>query len=519
MAVRNYLFALLFSFIALSSKAQNQGVIPSISEIIFPAQPEIRNNFNLLYEIHLQDDSLQYPSFWYKIIFNKDCHFEFTLFPIDEQDRYDFFLYKIEENAQFCEAYASEKIVSLNDYKFHKTYEDQTQSAQFRASMLHIKPIPVKAGDAIYLEVLSRSGKDCGHIFDCRTSESSLVTKVYNDYCQNRIRMEKDSSQVVAEREEQLALEYLGNLFCLERKKAIAFTSIKLEGSARKIKQEDDFLSYSKLEKIVKKKPRKPAKKEVLVEVKSNPEEEIKSQPISFVDSILMERAKRKDSLLKQENTPVKSTRDLNRLAVDDDFKTVYQAGNNSQVTRLEVDKSLFALLEKDLENKRDEKTKEIAESYAAFKKIGRKNRSKKREASKALKQLKEERKELEDKLAQAKEKAREIDQLIASGGYAQGKRPVFQKQRQSQWEEPVYKIQIGAYKNKISPETFKGLAPVSEDPYEGGVRYSVGAFGKLQYAREAKNYVHEVGLKDAFIVAYFKGRRISLQEALVLEL
>ena len=66
----------IFSNIAV---AQNQSKSGSgeVAEIIIPTSADIRNNFNLLYEIHLSRDTIQTPSFWYKIIFSKNCSFEF----------------------------------------------------------------------------------------------------------------------------------------------------------------------------------------------------------------------------------------------------------------------------------------------------------------------------------------------------------------------------------------------------------------------------------------------------------
>jgi hypothetical protein len=49
-------------------------------------------------------------------------------------------------------------------------------------------------------------------------------------------------------------------------------------------------------------------------------------------------------------------------------------------------------------------------------------------------------------------------------------------------------------------------------------VRYSVGAFPKFDYAKQAKMHVVNIGLKDAFIVAYFNGKRVNINEALKLE-
>ena len=71
---------------------------------------------------------------------------------------------------------------------------------------------------------------------------------------------------------------------------------------------------------------------------------------------------------------------------------------------------------------------------------------------------------------------------------------------------------------NPVSPSLFKGLAPVFEEKYPGGVRYSAGAFAYLSDAREAKEYIKAMGLTDAFIVAYYKGKRIPIADAKIVE-
>src|SRR5690606_18535962 len=80
-----------------------------------------------------------------------------------------------------------------------------------------------------------------------------------------------------------------------------------------------------------------------------------------------------------------------------------------------------------------------------------------------------------------------------------------------------MYRIQVGAYKNAISEEIFKGISPIYGEPYEGGVRYSVGSFSRLEDAKEAKIYVVEKGLTDAFIIAYYNGKRLPVTAALKL--
>lgn len=126
--------------------------------MIIPAAANIQNNFNLFYEIHLPQEGISIPSFWYKIIFSKDCSFEFTLIPISEDDHYDFYFFKIKSNYDFCDAVQEEKIISCNTSRVYKVYKDREQSEKFRSGLVDIKPIQVKAGDVIYIEVFSIKG-------------------------------------------------------------------------------------------------------------------------------------------------------------------------------------------------------------------------------------------------------------------------------------------------------------------------------------------------------------------------
>jgi len=89
--------------------------------------------------------------------------------------------------------------------------------------------------------------------------------------------------------------------------------------------------------------------------------------------------------------------------------------------------------------------------------------------------------------------------------------------------EKGVYfRVQIAATRNKISvPQHFRRLKITDEvrmEEAEGWYKYTVGSFHTYE---EAKKYKEELFtktlLKDAFIIAYNNGKRISVQEALAL--
>ncbi|MBI3500334.1 MAG: PD40 domain-containing protein [Bacteroidetes bacterium] len=79
-----------------------------------------------------------------------------------------------------------------------------------------------------------------------------------------------------------------------------------------------------------------------------------------------------------------------------------------------------------------------------------------------------------------------------------------------------IFKVQIGAFKNPIPQNLFKGLKPITaETTPQGFKRYTAGLFEKFSAASQAKKQVNDLGYKDAFIVAFFNGKRISMNDAL----
>ena len=172
------LLALLFMKNGSSQPSVNAGV-GAVAEIIVPAQINMRSNFNLMYQVQFSREEIPNPSFWYKIVFGDSCSFKFSLFPLNERDRYDFYLYKIRDNYNFCAALDDDKIISCDSSKIQAT----TTKAGEKASLVGVKSINANAGDAIYLEVINTKGWDGGHMLDFKISDSSsFVVKVQNDY-------------------------------------------------------------------------------------------------------------------------------------------------------------------------------------------------------------------------------------------------------------------------------------------------------------------------------------------------
>ncbi|HVA98239.1 MAG TPA: hypothetical protein VNG53_05035, partial [Bacteroidia bacterium] len=78
------------------------------------------------------------------------------------------------------------------------------------------------------------------------------------------------------------------------------------------------------------------------------------------------------------------------------------------------------------------------------------------------------------------------------------------------------FKVQVGAFRNKISQDLFKGMKPViGETTPQGFIRYSAGMFTATDKANDAKNKIVAMGYKDAFVVAFINGKRVSMDKAL----
>jgi hypothetical protein len=79
-----------------------------------------------------------------------------------------------------------------------------------------------------------------------------------------------------------------------------------------------------------------------------------------------------------------------------------------------------------------------------------------------------------------------------------------------------VYKVQVGAFARPVPDNTFKEFAPVSGEQVNnsGLIRYMVGLFADKGSAYQAQARVRSLGYKDAFVVAFCDGERMTVAQA-----
>lgn len=127
--------------------------------------------------------------------------------------------------------------------------------------------------------------------------------------------------------------------------------------------------------------------------------------------------------------------------------------------------------------------------------------------------------KQLEEnqKLAQIKEEERLKTELAAK---KEAEEKADARQQEKSGSETIYRVQFASMKSKLSTSDsrFAGLEDVWLYEFDGYWKYCAGLFATQ---KEASNYVQKVrslGHKDAFVVVFHNGKRISFEQARALE-
>jgi hypothetical protein len=89
-------------------------------------------------------------------------------------------------------------------------------------------------------------------------------------------------------------------------------------------------------------------------------------------------------------------------------------------------------------------------------------------------------------------------------------------EKRQTLTKGIVFKVQIGAFKNKDLRKYFENNKNFSGDVDPDGIKkYTLGYFNEYWEAETFKRYLREMGVRDAWIVPYKDGRRVNIRDVL----
>ncbi|HYG53244.1 MAG TPA: hypothetical protein VD905_20230, partial [Flavobacteriales bacterium] len=77
------------------------------------------------------------------------------------------------------------------------------------------------------------------------------------------------------------------------------------------------------------------------------------------------------------------------------------------------------------------------------------------------------------------------------------------------------YTVQVGVYSKPVSLDKIFGIQPLnSELTRNNKIRYTTGIYAKKDPANARKDEARNAGIKDAFVTAYFNGKKITIAEA-----
>jgi len=77
------------------------------------------------------------------------------------------------------------------------------------------------------------------------------------------------------------------------------------------------------------------------------------------------------------------------------------------------------------------------------------------------------------------------------------------------------YTVQIGVYSRPVASNKIYNIAPLNSERLSNGtIRYTTGIYNSLSEASKRKEQIKSIGISDAFITAYYNGKRISISAA-----
>jgi hypothetical protein len=441
--LRTPFFVLFISILFCKSVTVSYGQAPvdtsvvDVSEILIPQCEKIKHQKNLYYEVYTSQDHFPSPSYWYKMVFIRDCSFRFSLFPLYEEDTYDLYCFKVVSDMDVCNAIADNKMVACNAERIYKDYADEEVKNKAESKFIDLTEVKVKAGDAIYIEIFSTSGKDCGHILEFKTGSSFFVCKLINKKCPARENYGTDSTIPVKQYQtvqtETEAIDILSKTFCKIQKEELMITSIKVSNHNASFNPGLDFVSYARKDTnkkemvnntVIVPPPAVPVIPAPIAAAPAMIPKSINTEIIAKKDSVIpapktIQEQPKKEIVQKEVPQTIlfKSTADLEENTPSVSNKEPNQPTANSlRHSRLLADKTLFSTLLNEVEGKIKTNEKELkSEKKELSKDIKKKTITKeeKTTASNSIKDLRQQNLDLKIKLRDIKTKLRTIEKLL----------------------------------------------------------------------------------------------------------
>ena len=80
------------------------------------------------------------------------------------------------------------------------------------------------------------------------------------------------------------------------------------------------------------------------------------------------------------------------------------------------------------------------------------------------------------------------------------------------------FSVQVGVYSKPTALDRLFNITPLNTELMEGGkIRYTSGTFSNVNDANAYRNKMVRMGVPDSFVIAYFNGKRVPIQDALFL--
>jgi hypothetical protein len=152
------------------------------------------------------------------------------------------------------------------------------------------------------------------------------------------------------------------------------------------------------------------------------------------------------------------------------------------------------------------------------YKRLVEENAAAKAEASSVSGKVSNFQKEMDDKNAEVTQLKAQIEDLKkkASEEMASNVSQTSTGAKKASTGGVVYKVQIGSFRNKDLSKYFENNNNFSgEVDADGAKKYTLGYFGDYWEADNFKKYLREMGVKDAWIVAYKNGQRVNIKDVL----